>query len=498
MSGPWVIAIDQGTTSTRAVLFDARGQVAGLAFRPVQQHYPEPGWVEHDVEEIWLGVIDVVTQVLRDAGVTPGEVAAIGITNQRETTVLWERATGRPVHRALVWQSRQSAAICDQWRQQGLEVAVKAKTGLVLDPYFSASKIRWLLDCVPGVRDRAERGELLFGTIDTWLIWKLTGGRVHVTDCSNAARTMLYNIHEQRWDEQLLQAFGIPAGILPEVRSSSEVYGYTSAAWFGRPLPIAGAAGDQQAALFGQACFQPGMAKNTYGTGCFLLMNTGERPVASEHGLVTTIAWKLGQRVCYALEGSVFVAGAVLQWLRDELGLLATAAESEALALSVPSTGGVYMVPAFTGLGAPFWDMQARGAILGITRGTTRAHVVRAALESVAYQSRDVLDAMEADAGVRLERLRVDGGASINRFLMQFQADILGVPVERPEVHETTALGAAFLAGLAVGVWDNEDAISANWRRTARFDPAMDGTARERLYAGWRDAVSRILTRPMR
>ncbi|OUN01648.1 MAG: glycerol kinase [Firmicutes bacterium ZCTH02-B6] len=492
MSKRWVLALDQGTTSSRAILFDRRGQVVAVAQQEFRQHYPQPGWVEHDAEEIWSTQLATAQQVLEKAGVAPHDVAAIGITNQRETTVLWDRMTGKPVAPAIVWQDRRTAGMCDALKAQGAEAVVREKTGLVLDPYFSATKIAWLLDNVNGLRSRAERGEIALGTIDSWLVYRLTGGRVHVTDYSNASRTMLLNIHTLAWDDELLALFGrIPAGMLPQVLPSSHVYGETDPAILGAPIPIAGIAGDQQAALFGQTCFDAGMAKNTYGTGSFLLMNTGGKPVMSKHGLLTTVAWGVGGKVSYALEGSVFVTGAAVQWLRDGLGIIANAAETQALASSVADTGGVYLVPAFAGLGAPYWDPYARGILVGITRGTTRAHVVRAALEAIAYQTVDVMRAMEQDAGVPLRALRVDGGAAVNNFLMQFQADALNVPVERPAVTETTALGAAYLAGLAAGVWEGLDEIRSQWHLDERFEPTMDAARRETLLAGWRRAVER-------
>ena len=492
MDKRWVLALDQGTTSSRAILFDREGRVVAVAQQEFRQRYPQPGWVEHDPEEIWATQLATAQQVLNQAGVSPADVAAIGITNQRETTVLWDRTTGKPVAPAIVWQDRRTAGMCDALKAEGAEAVVREKTGLVLDPYFSATKIAWLLDNVPGLRARAERGEIAFGTIDSWLVYRLTGGRVHATDYSNASRTMLLNIHTLAWDDELLALFGrIPKAILPQVLPSSHIYGETDPALLGAPIPIGGIAGDQQAALFGQTCFDAGMAKNTYGTGSFLLLNTGTRPVASRNGLLTTVAWGVGGQVSYALEGSVFVTGAAVQWLRDGLGIIASAAETEALALSVEDTGGVYLVPAFAGLGAPYWDPYARGILVGITRGTTRAHVVRAALEAIAYQTVDVMQAMEQDAGVPLRALRVDGGAAVNDFLMQFQADVLNVPVERPAVTETTALGAAYLAGLATGVWQGLDEIRTQWHVDQRFAPAMDAARREALLAGWRRAVER-------
>lgn len=490
----YVLALDQGTTSSRAILFDHRGRVVAVAQREFRQMYPRPGWVEHDPEEIWFTQLSTAREALQRAGVAAADVAAIGITNQRETTVLWDRATGTPVAPAIVWQDRRTAGMCDALKAQAAESLVRAKTGLVLDPYFSATKVAWLLDNVAGLRARAERGEIAFGTVDAWLVYRLTGGRVHATDYSNASRTLFFNIHTLSWDDELLELFGrVPRAVLPEVKPSSAIYGATAPDLLGAAIPIGGIAGDQQAALFGQACFEVGMAKNTYGTGSFLLLNTGAKPVASQHGLLTTVAWGLGGEVTYALEGSVFVTGAAVQWLRDGLGLITNAAETEALANSVPDTGGVYLVPAFTGLGAPYWDPYARGALVGITRGTTRAHIVRAALEAIAYQTCDVMRAMEQDAGVPLRALRVDGGAAVNNLLMQFQSDVLGVPVERPAVTETTALGAAYLAGLAAGVWQSQDEIRAQWHLDRRFEPAMEADRREQLLAGWRRAVERSL-----
>lgn len=484
----FILAIDQGTTSSRAIVFDANGTIRHSAHREFTQIYPKPGWVEHDADEIWLSVREVISDLLKN--IDPSRIAAIGITNQRETTVVWDRHTGEPVYHAIVWQSRQTADICDKLKADGWTERIRAATGLVIDAYFSATKIKWILDHVDGAREKARRGDLLFGTIETWLIWKLTSGRSHVTDYSNASRTMLYNIHELRWDDELLQLLDIPAVMLPEVRSSSEIYGHTAGPVFGgHTIPIAGAAGDQQAALFGQTCFAEGMAKNTYGTGCFMLMHTGERPVPSQSGLLTTIAWGLGGRVEYALEGSVFVAGAAVQWLRDGLRMLKQASDSERYAESVSSTDGVYVVPAFAGLGTPYWDSDVRGAVFGLTRGTSKEHFVRAVMESLAYQSKDVLSAMEQDSGLTLSTLRVDGGASANRFLMQFQSDILGTSVERPETYETTALGAAYLAGLAVGFWPDREHIAANRRVAARFAPAMDPKTRDALYEGWNRAV---------
>ena len=452
MSKKYILALDQGTTSSRAILFDQTGRSVGVAQKEFSQIYPKAGWVEHDALEIWGTQSGVAREVLERSRVRPDEVAAIGITNQRETTVVWDKATGKPIYNAIVWQCRRTASICDALKAEGLENYVRENTGLVLDAYFSGTKVKWILDNVPGARVRAEKGELLFGNIDTWLIWNLTRGKVHVTDYSNASRTMLFNIKTLEWDQKMLDLLGVPLAMLPKVRPSSEVYGYTDAQTFGgAEIPIAGVAGDQQAALFGQACFSDGMAKNTYGTGCFMLMNTGEKRVPSKNGLLTTIAWGVDGKVEYALEGSIFVAGAAVQWLRDELRLVDNAAQTEAMAASVPDSHGVYLVPAFVGLGAPYWDMYARGTLVGLTRGANRNHIVRATLESIAYQTRDVLQAMEEDSGIKLAALKVDGGAVANNFLMQFQSDILGVPVQRPCVTETTAMGAAFLAGLAVG-----------------------------------------------
>ncbi|MBT2145651.1 MULTISPECIES: glycerol kinase GlpK [unclassified Rhodanobacter] len=491
MAQRYVLAIDQGTTSSRAMLFDRAGAVAGSAQREFRQIFPQPGWVEHDPQEILASVLATVADVLAAAQVDVGELAGIGITNQRETTVVWDRHTGLPVYNAIVWQSRQSVAICERLEADGYASLVREKTGLLIDAYFSGSKIRWVLDHVDGVRARAERGDLLFGTIDSWLIWNLSGGRLHVTDVSNAARTLLFDIHARQWDDELLRMLGIPRSMLPEVRSCSEIYGHTMALP-GLPagVPISGVAGDQQAALFGQACFEPGMAKNTYGTGCFMLMHTGTQAVPSRHGLLTTIAWELDGVVEYALEGSIFVAGSVVQWLRDGLLMLQHASDSQACAESVDSSEGVYLVPAFVGLGAPYWRSDVRGAMFGLSRGTRKEHVVRAALESMAYQSRDVLAAMEADAGIQLKELRADGGAIANDFMAQFQSDMLGVPVLRPRVAETTALGAAYLAGLAVGFWESREQIAALWQMDRCFRPVMEESCRERLYRGWQDAVN--------
>ncbi|MBS3873431.1 MAG: glycerol kinase GlpK [Dethiobacter sp.] len=490
----YVLALDQGTTSSRAIIFDKSSQIVAVAQKDFTQIYPKPGWVEHNADEIWATQIGVAAEVVAKAGIDASEIAAIGITNQRETTVVWDKNTGKPVHNAIVWQSRQTMAICDDLKAKGLEETFKHKTGLVVDAYFSGTKVKWILDNVPGAREQAEKGDLLFGTIDTWLIWKLTAGKVHVTDYSNASRTLMFNIRELNWDSELLEALTVPASMLPTVRPSSEVYGHTDPNVFlGKAVPIAGAAGDQQAALFGQTCFKPGMAKNTYGTGCFMLMNTGDKLVSSKNGLLTTIAWGLDGKVEYALEGSIFIAGAAVQWLRDGLKIIEAAPDSEYFALKVQDTGGVYVVPAFVGLGAPYWDMKARGAILGLTRGSGKPEIIRATLESLAYQTRDVLSAMEADSGITLKALKVDGGAVNNGLLMQFQSDILGVPVDRPQVTETTALGAAYLAGLAVGVWENKDDLVDNWKLDMRFPPSMDAARREKLYVGWQKAVKRAL-----
>ncbi|HDX9578122.1 TPA: glycerol kinase GlpK [Bacillus pseudomycoides] len=486
----FILSLDQGTTSSRAILFNKEGKIVHVAQKEFTQHFPKPGWVEHSPQEIWGSILAVIATCLSEAEVKPEQIASIGITNQRETTVVWDKETGKPVYNAIVWQSRQTAEICDELKEKGYGDMVREKTGLLIDAYFSGTKVKWILDNVEGAREKAERGELLFGTIDTWLVWKLSGGNVHVTDYSNASRTLMYNIHELKWDEELLDMLTVPASMLPEVRPSSEVYGHTvDYHFFGQNVPIAGIAGDQQAALFGQACFGEGMAKNTYGTGCFMLMNTGEKAVASEHGLLTTIAWGLNGKVEYALEGSIFVAGSAIQWLRDGLRMFQDASDSEAYAARVESTDGVYVVPAFVGLGTPYWDSEVRGAVFGLTRGTTKEHFVRATLESLAYQTKDVLCAMEADSGIELTTLRVDGGAVKNNFLMQFQGDILGVPVERPEVNETTALGAAYLAGLAVGYWKDQEEIAAQWNMDKSFAPAMEAGTSEELYAGWKKAI---------
>ncbi|MEZ6131899.1 MAG: glycerol kinase GlpK [Planctomycetaceae bacterium] len=485
----YILALDQGTTSSRAILFDKRGSAIATAQKEFPQHFPQPGWVEHDPEDIWTSQLTVAKSVLRKAKLTARDVAAIGITNQRETAVVWDRTTGKAIFHAIVWQDRRTAGECDRLRQDNADTGIQKKTGLILDAYFSATKVKWILDNVKGARKKAEAGELAFGTVDSWLIWKLTGGKVHVTDPTNACRTMLYNIHSAEWDKDLLTLLTIPESMLPDVKSSSEIYAETTL--LGGSLPIAGIAGDQQAALFGQCCTKPGMVKNTYGTGCFMLMNTGTAPVTSNNRLLTTIAWKIGNRTEYALEGSIFIAGAVVQWLRDGLGLFRTSAEVEKLAAGVPDTGGVYLVPAFAGLGAPHWDAYARGTIVGITRGTTRSHIARAALEGIAYQVADILTAMEADSGLKLKQLRVDGGASLNGLLMQFQSDLLRVPVVRPVVAETTALGAAYLAGLAVGYWKNQKEIETNWQEAARFRATMKPSQAAELMASWQRALER-------
>ena len=486
----FVLALDQGTTGSRAMVVDTDGAVRGSGYVELTQHYPQPGWVEHDAEEIWTTTVRAIDEALDAARIAATEIAAIGITNQRETTVLWERASGHPVHRAIVWQCRRTAPLCERLKTDGAEPVFKSKTGLMLDPYFSGTKIRWLLDEVPGARDRAERGELAFGTVDSWLLWRLTGGAVHATDPSNASRTLCFDIRSLRWDDELCRLLGVPQAVLPAVKPSAGVFGETARGELPPGIPVTGMAGDQQAALFGQCCVEPGMAKNTYGTGSFVLLNTGQAPIASERGLLTTVAWQIDGAVSYALEGSVFVAGAVVQWLRDGLGIIATAAESEALATSVNDAGGVYLVPAFTGLGAPYWDPYARGVLVGLTRGTTRAHIARAALEAIAYQNRDVLDAMAAEARAPLRALRVDGGAAANNFLCQFQADVLNVEVLRPVFTETTAMGAAFLAGVGAGIW-KVGALSSRWRLERRFAPAPDVDARVTAYAGWQRAVER-------
>lgn len=485
-----ILALDQGTTSSRAIVFDFKGQIVGMAQQEFRQIYPQNGWVEHDPQEIWHTQLNVAKKVLQENQIKPSEIKAIGITNQRETTIVWDRQSGQPLHHAIVWQDRRTAAICDRLREQGNAEYIQQSTGLVLDAYFSGSKLHWILEHVPGAREKAKKGELCFGTVDSWLLWKLTKGAVHATDYTNASRTMLYNIHDCQWDEKMLQLLDIPASMLPEVKSSSTLYGYTDERFLGAEIPIAGVAGDQQAALFGQGCFEPGMAKNTYGTGCFMLMNTGKEPVPSKNGLLTTIACGLDGEINYALEGAVFIAGAAIQWLRDEVRILDSASDSAYYAKKVKDNGGVYVVPAFAGLGAPHWDMYARGAIFGLSRGTSKAHIIRATLESLAYQTKDVLTAMEEDAGLPLRTLRVDGGAAANNFLLQFQADLLDVPVSRPIVLETTALGAAYLAGLAVGYWKKED-LQNDWQADCTFTAKMKARERKKLYFIWQKAVER-------
>jgi glycerol kinase len=493
MAGDYVLAIDQGTTGTTAMVFNHDSATVGEAYSEFTQHYPQPGWVEHDANEIWDVSMQVVQDALEDAGVSPGDLAAIGITNQRETVVMWDRESGEPVHNAIVWQDRRGAGICGELSEQGYDDMVRDKSGLVIDAYFSGSKVQWMLDNVEGLKERAQNGEIAMGTIDTWLIYKLTGGREHVTDYSNASRTMMYNIFDLEWDDELLEMLGgVPREILPEVKPSSYVYGNTDAEVFGAEVPVAGVAGDQQAALFGEVAFEKGLTKNTYGTGSFALMNTGTEPIKSRNDLLTTIAWGLGDEpVEYALEGAIFITGAAVQWLRDGLGIIETAAETEELAQSVDSNDDVYFVPALVGLGAPHWDSYARGTIIGITRGTTRAHLARAALESMAYQTRDAVEAMGDDSGMKVPTFRADGGAAANRWMMQFQADILGVPVEVPETLETTALGAAYLAGLATGFWDDREELKNRWRLRRRYEPQMDEEERERLYGRWKEALER-------
>lgn len=486
----YILALDQGTTSSRAILFNQKGEVFYQAQAEFNQYFPKPGWVEHKPDEIWSSILSVVASCLSESGVKASQIAGIGITNQRETAVVWDKETGRPIYHAIVWQSRQTDQICEELKEKGYNDLFRKKTGLLIDPYFSGTKVKWILDHIEGAREKAEKGQLLFGTIDTWLIWKLTGGKAHVTDYSNASRTLMFNIYDLCWDEELLGILDIPKSMLPEVRSSSEVYANTiDYHFFGENVPIAGIAGDQQAALFGQACFEKGMAKNTYGTGCFMLMNTGEKAVVSDHGLLTTIAWGINGKIEYALEGSIFVAGSAIQWLRDGLRMIKDAKHSEEYATKVLSSDGVYVVPAFVGLGTPYWDSDVRGAVFGLTRGTTKEHFIRATLESLAYQTKDVVGAMEIDSGIKLKTLRVDGGAVKNHFLVQFQSDILNVPVERPAVNETTALGAAYLAGLAVGYWKDQDEISQQWNRDLVLEPQMEETERANLCSGWKKAV---------
>jgi glycerol kinase len=486
----FILSIDQGTTSSRAILFNKQGEIVFIAQKEFTQHFPKPGWVEQNANEIWGSVLSVIAEVLSEAGIKPEQIAGIGITNQRETTVVWDRVTGEPIYNAIVWQSRQTSEICEELKAQGYDDLFRSKTGLLIDAYFSGTKVKWILDHVDGAREKALQGKLLFGTIDTWIVWKLSGGRAHVTDYSNASRTLMFNIYDLKWDDELLTILDIPKAMLPEVMPSSALYANTvDYHFFGRETPIAGIAGDQQAALFGQACFEKGMAKNTYGTGCFMLMNTGDKAVRSKNGLLTTIAWGLNGKVEYCLEGSIFVAGSAIQWLRDGLRMFKDAKDSESYAVKVSSTEGVYVVPAFVGLGTPYWDSDVRGAVFGLTRGTTKEHFVRATLESLAYQTKDVLSAMEADSLITLKTLRVDGGAVKNNFLMEFQSDILNVPVERPKVSETTALGAAYLAGLAVGYWESQEEISRQWATEQKFDPTMSDEERKSLYNGWKKAV---------
>lgn len=487
----YILALDQGTTSSRAIVFDHAGEIHSVAQKEFTQHFPQSGWVEHDANEIWECQIGVAVEALQKVNLNASDIAAIGITNQRETTVVWDRNTGEPIHHAIVWQDRRTAAFCDQLKADGHVETFQKKSGLVLDAYFSGTKVRWLLDHVEGARAKAEAGELAFGTIDAWLVWKLTGGKVHITDATNACRTLMFNIYDLDWDDKLLNILNVPRSVLPEVKSSSEVYGETNIDAFSTPIPIAGIAGDQHAALFGQACTQPGMVKNTYGTGCFMLMNTGTKPVPSKNNLLTTVAWKIGDRTEYALEGSVFIAGAVVQWLRDGLGIIKDSSEIEALAASVADTDGAYLVPAFAGLGAPHWDPYARGTMVGISRGTTAAHLARAALESIAFQSADLVNAMVADSGIELTQLRVDGGAAANNLLMQFQSDLLGVSVIRPKMLETTALGAAYLAGLAVGYWKDQEEIAKQWQIEKTFEPQMKADQVQALQAGWQKALER-------
>lgn len=487
----FILSLDQGTTSSRAILFNHKGEIVATAQREFEQFFPKPGWVEHDANEIWTSVLACMAEVLRKADVSAEQVEGIGITNQRETAVVWDKNTGKPIYKAIVWQSRQTEEICRDLRDKGYNELFNERTGLLLDPYFSGTKVKWILDNVEGAREKADNGELLFGTIDTWLVYKLSGGKAHVTDYSNASRTLMFNIYDLKWDDELLDILTVPKSMLPEVRQSSEIYAKTiDYHFFGFEVPIAGIAGDQQAALFGQACFDKGMAKNTYGTGCFMLMNTGAERVKSKHGLLTTLAWGVDGKVEYALEGSIFVAGSAIQWLRDGLRIIDNAPESEDYAAKVDSTEGVYVVPAFVGLGTPYWDSEARGAVFGLTRGTSKEHFVRATLESLAYQTKDVLDAMVADSGINLKSLRVDGGAVKNNLLMQFQCDILGVPVDRPVVNETTALGAAYLAGLAVGFWSGKEEIAKQWQNEKTFAPELEETKRDELYNGWKKAVA--------
>ena len=489
----YILSLDQGTSSSRAIVFDQKGQIRSVAQREFTQYFPQSGWVEHNPHEIWSSQASVIAEAITSIDINGHNIAGIGITNQRETTIVWDRETEEPIYNAIVWQDRRTSEYCDKLKEEGYTEFIRSRTGLIIDAYFSATKIKWILDNVPGARERAEKGKLMFGTVDTWLIWRLTRGDVHVTDVSNASRTMLFNIHTLQWDEELLRLFDIPLSMMPEVRSSSEVYGHTKSTIFAHEVPISGIAGDQQAALFGQMCVEPGAVKNTYGTGCFLLMNSGEKPIDSKNNLLTTIAWKIGDKVNYALEGSIFVGGSVVQWLRDGLGIIRSSSEVEALAASVPDTGGVYFVPALTGLAAPYWDQYARGSISGISRGTTAAHIARAALEGIAYQTLDIVDAMQRDSGIELCELKVDGGAARNNLLMQFQSDLLSTRVIRPQVTETTALGAAYLAGLAVGYWDSIDEIKQQWQAEYVFEPTAEREHIEKAVEGWHDAVRRVL-----
>lgn len=492
MADQYILALDQGTTSSRAIVFNKEGKIISTAQKEFQQIYPQAGWVEHDGNEIWSSQASVAAEAITKKGLNGKNIAAIGITNQRETTLIWDRKTGTPVYNAIVWQDRRTSDFCDDLKQQGFTDKIRSKTGLIIDSYFSATKVKWILDNVDGVRERAEAGELAFGTMDSWIIWNFTRGETHITDATNASRTMMYNIHDGVWDDEILDLLSIPKSLLPEVKSSSEVYAETKTTIFASKVPIAGIAGDQQAALFGQRCIESGMAKNTYGTGCFMVMNTGDKPIESKNNLLTTIAWEIDGIVEYALEGSIFIAGAVVQWLRDELGIIRKSADVEALANSVPDNNGVYLVPAFAGLGAPHWNQNARGSIVGLTRGANAGHIARAALEGIAYQAMDVLKAMEADSGIDIKELKVDGGVTANNLLMQFQADILGVPVERPQVLETTALGAAYLAGLAVGYWKSQEEISNQWLLDRRFDPQMKNSEVEKLTKGWNRALKSV------
>lgn len=487
----FILAVDQGTTSSRAIIFDKKGSIKSVAQKEFTQFYPQPGWVEHDANEIWSSQAGVIIEAITKAGLHAESIAAVGITNQRETTVIWDKSTGEPINKAIVWQDRRTSEFCSDLKTKGFEGMIKEKTGLLLDAYFSGTKIKWILDNVDGAREKAEKGELAFGTIDSWLIWKLTGGKRHVTDVTNASRTLLFNIHKKEWDDEILELLDIPKSLLPEVRSSSEVYGEISPSLFNVSIPIAGIAGDQQAALFGQMCINPGMLKNTYGTGGFLVFNTGDKPIASKNNLLTTIAWEVDGKVTYALEGSIFIAGAVVQWLRDGLGIIKSSEEVEELAKSVKDNGGVYLVPAFAGLGAPYWDQFARGSISGLTRGTTAGHIARAALEAIAFQTADVLKAMESDSGLKVTELRVDGGATANNLLMQFQSDLLGIPIIRPKISETTALGVAYLAGLAIGYWDGHEDIADQWEIDKKFEPKMSSEQTEELLNNWNKAVSR-------